>query len=247
MFVCAGDSEQFDFATPIGIGMVDAAIRLTQLCMEHSPDEITFVGTAGSYGCKAIFDIIESHTAVNIENGFFDGKTYTPIDNWIEVPDKPSVSLDSSGSRKHEERRANDNSLSFAVSEPEWSERSEAMEAAPFQGLGAPLSSSSETLDCLRTEGSIEKNEKVSRETIINSSHYITTDVASAEQYLSNGIDLENMEFYAVLKVANSFDIPAKGIFIVTNYCNSDAHKDFIANHDEAKRHLNDYIRKHYA
>ncbi len=220
MFVCAGDSEQFDFATPIGIGMVDAAIRLTQLCMEHSLDEITFVGTAGSYGCKAIFDIIESHTAVNIENGFFDGKTYTPIDNWIEVPDKPSVSLDSSGSRKRKR---------------------------PFQGLGAPLSSSSETLDCLRTEGSIEKNEKVSRETIINSSHYITTDVASAEQYLSNGIDLENMEFYAVLKVANSFDIPAKGIFIVTNYCNSDAHKDFIANHDEAKRHLNDYIRKHYA
>ena len=177
MFVCAGDSEQFDFATPIGIGMVDAAIRLTRLCLEHSPDTITFVGTAGSYGSKAIFDIIESHTAVNIENGFFDGKTYTPIDNWIEVPERPMVS----------------------------------------------------------------------RETIINSSHYITTDYASAVQYLSNDIDLENMEFYAVLKVAKTFGVPAKGIFIVTNYCNGDAHRDFVANHDEAKRRLSDYIRKHYA
>jgi len=89
--------------------------------------------------------------------------------------------------------------------------------------------------------------EDVSRETWVNSSHYITTDVVSAKQYLENDIDLENMEFYAVLKVAKALDIPAKGILIVTNYCNAEAHKDFIANHDEAKQLLSEYIKDRYA
>ena len=31
--VCAGKSEQFDFAQPVGIGMTEAAINLTILCM----------------------------------------------------------------------------------------------------------------------------------------------------------------------------------------------------------------------
>ncbi len=175
MFVCAGDSEQFDFATPIGIGMVDAAIHLTRLCVEHPPTSLTFVGTAGSYGRKEMFEIIESHTATNVENGFFDGKTYTPIDHVISMV------------------------------------------------------------------------EDVSRETWVNSSNYITTSEASAHQYIENNIDLENMEFYAVLKVAKELGIPANGIFIVTNYCNANAHKDFISNHDEAKQRLSDYIRKHNA
>ena len=175
MLVCAGDSEQFDFATPIGIGMVDAAIRLTRLCLNHSPESLTFVGTAGSYGRKETFEIVESHTATNIENGFYDEKTYTPIDNLVSMI------------------------------------------------------------------------KDVSRETLVNSSNYITTDPTSAEQYLSNNIDLENMEFYAVLKVAKKFGIPAKGVFIVTNYCNPNAHKDFITNHEEAKQLLHDYIKEHHA
>ena len=175
MFVCAGDSEQFDFATPIGIGMVDSAIRLTQLCLTEKPESLIFVGTAGSYGRKAIFEIVESHVATNIENGFFNKRTYTPIDHFVSM-------------------------------------------------IG-----------------------DVSRETLINSSNYITTDTNSAEQYLANNIDLENMEFYAVLKVAKKFGIPAKGIFIVTNYCNPDAHKDFIANHEKAKQRLDDYIKEHHA
>jgi len=175
MFVCAGDSEQFDFATPIGIGMVDAAINLTRLCLEEQPDSITFVGTAGSYGRKDIFDILESHTACNVENGFYDAKTYTPIRNIVS-------------------------SL-----------------------------------------------ENVSRETIVNTSNYITIDDASAQQYVERGIDLENMEFYAVLKVAAHFAIPVKGIFIVTNYCNADAHETFMQNHENAKKKLTEYIRNHNA
>jgi nucleoside phosphorylase len=172
MFICAGESEQFNFALAVGIGMTDVAINLTKLCMSEKPKFIYFVGTAGSYGEKQIFDIVESKTAANIENSFFNAGAYTPIDNMVSSA------------------------------------------------------------------------EDVSRETIINSSNYITTDPKLSKAYLSKNIHLENMEYYAVLKVARSFGIPVAGAFIVTNYCDQNAHKDFMRNHSEAIQKLTEYIRR---
>jgi len=171
MFVCAGESEQFDFAMPVGIGMTDVAINLTRLCLSQKPKFIFFVGTAGSYGEKKIFDIIESKSATNIENSFFTGGAYTPIDNVVSTA------------------------------------------------------------------------EDVSRETLVNSSNYITTDVNVSKSYLEKNIHLENMEYYAVLKVAKTFDIPAAGVFIVTNYCDENAHQDFMLNQKEAMIKLDEYIK----
>jgi len=172
MFICAGESEQFDFAYPVGIGMIDVSINLTKLCMEKKPPFLFFVGTAGSYGEKKIFDIVESKTATNIENSFFNAKAYTPIDNMVSTA------------------------------------------------------------------------EDVSRETVINSSNYITTDETLSLAYLKQNIALENMEFYAVLKVAQRFGIPVAGAFIVTNYCNANAHRDFLDNHKEAIARLTTYIKE---
>jgi len=173
MFICAGESETFDFAKPMGIGLIDMSINLTKLCMSKKPPAfIFFVGTAGSYGKYKLFDIVESKTASNIENSFFNAKAYTPIDNVISTA------------------------------------------------------------------------ENVSRETIVNSSNYITTDETLSKHYLSNNIGLENMEFFAVLKVAKHFNIPAGGAFIVSNYCNAKAHKNFINNHAEAMKRLTTYIKK---
>ncbi len=172
MIICAGESEQFDFALPVGIGMTDVAINLTRLCTSQKPKFLLFVGTAGSYGEKRIFDIIESKTAANIENSFFTGGSYTPIDNMVSTA------------------------------------------------------------------------EDVSRETIVNSSNYITMNKEIGKAYLSKNIHLENMEYYAVLKVAKSFEIPAAGIFIVTNYCDENAHKDFMNNHKEAMLRLTKYIKE---
>ena len=172
MIICAGEIEEFDFALPIGIGMTDVAINLTRLCLSKKPTFLLFVGTAGSFGEKKIFDIIESKTAANIENSFFTGGSYTPIDNLVSTA------------------------------------------------------------------------EDVSRETIVNSSNYITTDQSLCKAYLSKNIHLENMEYYAVLKVAKSFDIPAAGVFIITNYCDENAHKEFIKNHKEAMIRLTEYINE---
>ncbi|MFA5502004.1 MAG: purine-nucleoside phosphorylase [Sulfurovaceae bacterium] len=170
MIVCAGNIESFDFATPIGIGLIDSAIALSEICIKTPPKFLLFVGTAGSYGEKKIFDIIHARSACNIENSYFASNAYTPLDNFI------STAFD------------------------------------------------------------------VSRETIINSSNYITTDASLAQHYISRGIHLENMEFYAVMKVAQRFNIPAGGIFVVTNYCDSHAHRDFKVNHTEAMQMLKEYV-----
>ncbi len=172
MFICAGESEQFDFAIPIGIGMTDVAINLTKLCISQKPEFLLFVGTAGSYGEKKIYDIIESKTATNIENSFFTSGAYTPIDNMVSSA------------------------------------------------------------------------EDVSEETIVNSSNYITVEESLGEKYIAKNIHIENMEYYAIIKVAQTFNIPVAGIFIVTNYCNASAHKTFMDNHKEAMQRLTTYIRK---
>ena len=38
MISCAGDIESFDFATPIGIGVVDSAINLSRICIMNPPE-----------------------------------------------------------------------------------------------------------------------------------------------------------------------------------------------------------------
>ena len=81
---------------------------------------------------------------------------------------------------------------------------------------------------------------------IINSSNYICTDEIFARKMYGAGIALENMEFFAVLKVADYFKIPALGIFCVTNYCDKNAHSDFLANHKEAQSLLESHARAIY-
>jgi nucleoside phosphorylase len=170
MIICAGEKEQFPFAKSMGIGLIEMSINLTKELLREQPKFLLFVGSAGTYGEHEIFDIVESKTATNIENGFFNAHAYTPIDNLVSTA------------------------------------------------------------------------EDVSRETIVNSSNYITTDESLAKYYIERGIGLENMEFYAVLKVAKEFNIPAGGLFVVTNRCDEDAHQMFLKNHREAMLRLTQYM-----
>ena len=173
MILCAGNNETFPFATPIGVGLIESAINLTRLCLFDKPDYIIFIGSAGSYGDRKIFDIVESSTASNIELSFFDGDSYTPLDNVIET-----------------------NNATF-------------------------------------------KNE-----TIVNSSNYITTNSEKSKQFLKHNIGIENMEFFSLCSVAREFDIPVAGIFVITNYTDTNAHQDFLNNHQEALDKLIKYIKE---
>ena len=82
----------------------------------------------------------------------------------------------------------------------------------------------------------------VSRETVINSSNYITQNRLISKAFLKLNIDAENMEFFSVVKVAKEFNIPVKGIFVITNYCYENAHKEYIQNINTAKEKLIKYL-----
>ena len=71
---------------------------------------------------------------------------------------------------------------------------------------------------------------------------YISTNLELAKNFNDYGIGIENMEFYSVVKIAQEFDIDVKGIFVVTNYTNNNAHKDFLSNHKIAIGKLIDYL-----
>ncbi|MDE6885773.1 MAG: purine-nucleoside phosphorylase [Helicobacteraceae bacterium] len=82
---------------------------------------------------------------------------------------------------------------------------------------------------------------------VVNSSNYITTNSSISNSFCSANILLENMEFFSVLKVAEYFNIQAFGIFCITNYCDDNAHSNFLKNHKIAKEKLENYVRGHYA
>ena len=172
MILCAGNSENFDFAQPIGIGLVESAMNLARLCLFDKPEFLLFVGTAGSYGEKKIFDIVESKTASNIELAFLSNDAYTPLDNVVStnLTDKKDI--------------------------------------------------------------------------VVNSSNYISTNKELAKNFLKFGVGIENMEFFSILKVAQEFNIPAGGVFCITNYTDENAHTDFLKNHEKAKELLTQHVNK---
>lgn len=175
MIVCAGNNENFDFATPMGVGLIETAMNLTRLCLFDKPEFILFVGTAGSYGKHDIFDIIESKTATNIELAFLEKKAYTPLDNVVSA------------------------------------------------------------------------NTEDIKDVLVNSSNYISTDAELVKKFLDFGIEIENMEFFSVLRIAQEFNIPAGGVFCVTNHCDKNAHKAFLKNHEKAKALLSQHVKNRIA
>lgn len=81
-------------------------------------------------------------------------------------------------------------------------------------------------------------------ETIVNSSNYITTNFELAKKYNDYGIGIENMEFFAIMMVAKAFDIPVGGIFVISNFCNLDAHSDYQKNIKKTMKILKDKRNK---
>jgi nucleoside phosphorylase len=172
MIICAGNNETFPFATPMGVGLIETAMNLTRLCLFDKPEFLLFVGTAGSYGEKKIFDIVESKTASNIELAFLNNDAYTPLDNVVST------------------------------------------------------------------------NTTNKKDIIVNSSNYISTNTQLSKNFLKLGVGIENMEFFSVLRIAQEFNIPAGGVFCITNYTNKNAHEDFLKNHNKAKELLGLHVNK---
>lgn len=172
MIICAGNNETFDFAQPMGVGLVETAMNLTRLCLFDKPEFLLFVGSAGSYGEAKIFDIIESKTASNIELAFLSNDAYTPLDNVVTT------------------------------------------------------------------------NTTNIKDIVVNSSNYISTNEQLTKNFLKFGVGIENMEFFAVLQIAQEFNIPAGGVFCVTNFTNENAHNDYLKHQEKAKVLLSEHVKR---
>lgn len=225
MFICA-KGESFSFTREIGVGLVESASLLTSLILRENPKFLIFVGSAGSYDKDiGLFDIFTSCSATQIEYSFTQDKSYTPIDNKVEIVSYETSQILHKDSTKiicDSANQQSDTDSSDCDTIPHDSTKSQHI----FKNA----------LEAMRDFPS----------SIVNSSNYICTDILYAKQMKNVGITLENMEFFSVLKVAKYFKIPAFGIFCVTNYCDKNAHNDFLANHKNAQKALESNARRIY-
>ena len=175
LFLCAGNGEEFKFATSIGVGLINSAMNLTRILerMGTMPSEIVFVGTCGIYGAKTnsnlnILDVFETTFAANVEISQLLGLAYTPVPS-LDVP----------------------------------------RETNP-----------------------------------VNCSNFITTDSAASAKLAALGFVAENMEFFAVREVATAYSLPVRAVLCATNYCDENAHEDFLAHRAIAKSRLENYLKE---
>lgn len=83
MIVCAGRTELFEFATPIGVGLIESAYNLAKILKNNKSGAILFVGSCGSYGRLGMLDSFYSGSAFQIEHSLLSDKAYTPLENKI--------------------------------------------------------------------------------------------------------------------------------------------------------------------
>ncbi|MGX3044904.1 phosphorylase family protein [Helicobacter sp. T3_23-1056] len=229
MLVCAGRNENLCYATPIGVGLVEASLGLARLLLggAREVENIIFVGSAGAYSKEILIgDMFFSVEATQIESSFLKGGSYTPIDNVVKMEE---VDFDMFGVFLGKKIFCDRNSAVGNVAERKNMDTNVSYET--FKTLAQQN---------VKKVGGMKGQIKSA---VVNSSNYITTDESVAKQMANAGILLENIEFFAVMKVAQTFGVPAMGIFCVTNYCDENAHKDFLENHSEAKSRLEDLIQ----
>ena len=65
-----------------------------------------------------------------------------------------------------------------------------------------------------------------------------------AARFADLGLELENMESFAVLSVAKRFGISATCFLCATNFCDKNAHQSFLQNHAQAKKNLEHFLQE---
>ena len=217
MIISAGRNEIFPFALPMGVGLVDMSINLTALLQKR-----TMVDSCNRYdqNLTASRQLDERLNLIN-----------SPILQSVKSSQNPNKILSALPSE-----------IIFVGSAGLYKEGKvfEIYESSIAANIEV---SSLETKSYSPIESEVAS--VVPRGTCkANSSNFITTDQNLALKLFDRGYFLENMEFFAVLKVAQKFQIPAYGIFVATNFCDKNAHADFIKNHEQAKKELEKYLKQ---
>ena len=217
MIISAGRNEIFPFALPMGVGLVDMSINLTALLQKRA-----MVDGYGRY---------EQNLTANRQ-----------LDERLNLIDSPILQSTKSAQNPDKILNALPREIIFIGSAGLYKE-GEIFEIYESSAAANIEISSLENKSYSPIEGEITSI--VPRGTCkVNSSNFITTDQNLAHKLFDREYFLENMEFFAVLKVAQKFQIPAYGIFVATNFCDKNAHVDFIKNHEQAKKELENYLKQ---
>ena len=217
MIISAGRNEIFPFALPMGVGLVDMSINLTALLQKRAMVD----------GCGRYEQILT---------------TNRQLDEKLNLIDSPILQSAKSSQNPDKILNALPSEIIFIGSAGLYKE------GKIFEIYESSVATNIEISSLENKSYSPIENEIASvvpRGTCkVNSSNFITTDQNLAHELFDCGYFLENMEFFAVLKVAQKFQIPAYGIFVATNFCDKNAHADFIKNHEQAKKELEKYLKQ---
>ena len=217
MIISAGRNEIFPFALPMGVGLMDMSINLTALLQKRAMVD----------GCGRYEQILT---------------TNRQLDEKLNLIDSPILQSAKSSQNPDKILNALPSEIIFIGSAGLYKE------GKIFEIYESSVATNIEISSLENKSYSPIENEIASvvpRGTCkVNSSNFITTDKNLAHELFDCGYFLENMEFFAVLKVAQKFQIPAYGIFVATNLCDENAHTDFIKNHEQAKKELEKYLKQ---
>lgn len=217
MIISAGRNEVFAFALPMGVGLVDMSINLTALLQKR-----VMVDSGGRYEQNLTTSRQLDERLNLIDSPILQSaKTSQNPDKILNLLPSEIIFVGSAGLYKEGEI--------FEIYESSIATNIEisGLENKSYSPIESKIASVVPRGTCK-----------------VNSSNFITTDQNLAHELFARGYFLENMEFFAVLKVAQKFQIPAYGIFVATNFCDKNAHADFIKNHEQAKKELEKYLKQ---
>ena len=217
MIISAGRNEIFPFALPMGVGLVDMSINLTALLQRQAMVD----------SCNRYEQILTASRQLDERLNLIDSpilqsaKSSQNPDKILNALPREIIFIGSAGLYKDGEV--------FEIYESSVAANIEisSLENKSYSPIESEIASVVPRGTCK-----------------VNSSNFITTDQNLAHELFARGYFLENMEFFAVLEVAQKFQIPAYGIFVATNFCDKNAHADFIKNHEQAKKELEKYLKQ---
>ena len=217
MIISAGRNEIFSFALPMGVGLVDMSINLTALLQKRAMADGRSrydQNLTAKQQLDERLNLIDSPILQSV-------KTSQNPDKILNALPSEIIFVGSAGLYKDGEV--------FEIYESSVAANIEisSLENKSYSPIESKIAS-------IVPRGTCK----------VNSSNFITTDQNLAHKLFDRGYFLENMEFFAVLKVAQKFQIPAYGIFVATNFCDKNAHADFIKNHEQAKKELEKYLKQ---
>lgn len=257
LIVCAGKNEDFSFAKSIGVGLVEASAGLCELLFKFN------AGCAGTKrrgeinGRKSVASKYSGAKNVRGVAGIMDGlMSKQSVASELSVANKVDkiIFIGTCGLyQKGDEKGLNTVNLSEngKIKENLGAKNLASENQKPLQLLEIY-----ESAHCFNVEASkltnafyspveCEINLNVSYETKkCNSSNYICTDENVAARFADLGLELENMESFAVLSLAKRFGISATCFLCATNFCDKNAHQSFLQNHAQAKKNLERFLQE---